>query len=160
MVVEVPTGYRAGGWEVVEPIASGSWASVYAARRVQPARTPEDPPFGADGALKVVPNGTLTPPQFAGLRDAVAEEVRFSEQADHPRLIRTYETFVVDDPGSPELHGAVVLAMERAERSVHDVLATAAGPRRSASSPRSARRSRTCTQRAGCTATSSRATCC
>ncbi len=124
MLVRVPLGYHAGGWKIFERIASGSWASVYAARRVQRPRSPQDPPRDTVAALKVLPGGTLSPPQFADLQGAIAEEVRFSEQADHPRLIRTFETFVVDDPGDPELHGAVVLAMERAERSVQDLLAT------------------------------------
>ncbi len=124
MLVEVPLGYHAGGWKVFERIASGSWASVYAARRVQRARSPQDPPRDTVAALKVLPGGTLSPPQFADLQGAIAEEVRFSKRADHPRLIRTFETFVVDDPGDPALHGAVVLAMERAERSVQRVLGT------------------------------------
>ena len=124
MLVEVPVGYHAGGWKVFERIASGSWASVYAARRVQRPRSPQDPPRDTVAALKVLPSGTLSRPQFADLQGAIADEVRFSEQADHPRLIRTFETFVVEDPGDPALHGAVVLAMERAERTVQRVLGT------------------------------------
>ena len=120
--VEVPRGYRARGWEVLSRIASGSWASVYEARRVQPPRAPDDPPRDTRAALKFLPGGTLSPPQYAGLREAVREEVRFHEQADHPRLIRTFETFVVDDPAQAAVHGSVVLAMERAERSLQDVL--------------------------------------
>ncbi|WP_031185308.1 serine/threonine protein kinase [Streptomyces sp. NRRL F-5635] len=34
--VPVPRGYRVGGWEVREPIATGAFGSVYAARRVLP----------------------------------------------------------------------------------------------------------------------------
>ncbi len=125
MLLNVPPGYRAGGWKVFDRIGAGSWASVYAARRVARPRTPDEPPRDTLAALKFLPSGTLSPPQYAGLRGAIAEEVRFSRQADHPRLIRTFETFVVDDPGEPELHGAVVLAMERAERSVQDAIAGA-----------------------------------
>ena len=128
VLVEVPSGYRAGGWEVLSRIASGSWASVYEARRVQPPRAPQDPPRNARAALKFLPGGTLSPPQYAGLREAVREEVRFHEQADHPRLIRTFETFVVDDPEQAAVHGSVVLAMERAERSLQDVLDDAQPP--------------------------------
>jgi hypothetical protein len=127
-LVEVPVGYRAGGWEVTTRIASGSWASVYAARRVQAPRAPGDPAQDLSGALKFLPSGTLSPPQYADLREAVSEEVRFHEQADHPRLIRTFETFVVDDPGAPALHGTVVLAMERAAGSLHDLLAAGTPP--------------------------------
>jgi len=128
LVEEVPVGYRAGGWEVTRRIASGSWASVYAARRVQPPRTPQDPPLGLRAALKFLPGGTLSPPQYADLEAVVSEEIRFNEQVDHPRLVRTYETFVVEDPAHPALHGAVVLAMELAASSLQDVLATVAPP--------------------------------
>ena len=86
------------------------------------------PAANARAALKFLPGGTLSPPQYAGLREAVREEVRFHEQADHPRLIRTFETFVVDDPDEAALHGSVVLAMERAERSLQDVLDDARPP--------------------------------
>jgi len=128
LVEEVPVGYRAGGWEVTRHIASGSWASVYAARRVQPPREPEDPPVGLRAALKFLPGGTLSLPQYADLRAVVSEEVRFNEQVDHPRLVRTYETFVVEDPDHASLHGAVVLAMELATTSLQDVLATVTPP--------------------------------
>lgn len=126
--VDVPPGYRAGGWEITTRIASGSWASVYAARRIQPPRGPDDPPQDLCGALKFLPGATLSPAQRADLRQAVSDEVRFHEQADHPRLIRTFETFVVDDPKRPALDGAVVLAMERASTSLHELLQTVAPP--------------------------------
>jgi serine/threonine protein kinase len=106
-VVDVPPGYRAGAWQVGEHIASGSWGSVYAARR-------ED---GTEGALKFIAGGLLSPSQYAQL-----EEARFNEQADHPRLVRTFETFVVDEPSEPALHGAVVVAMERGERNLQDAI--------------------------------------
>jgi serine/threonine protein kinase len=121
-LVDVPVGYRAGGWEVTTRIASGSWASVYAARRIQAPSSPDDPPQNLDGALKFVASATLSPAQRADLQEVVSDEVRFHEQADHPRLIRTFETFVVDDPDRPALHGALVLAMERASTSLHDLL--------------------------------------
>ena len=124
----MPVGYRAGGWEVTARIASGSWASVYAARRVQSPGAPDDPLQGHSGALKFLPGGALSPPQYAGLQQAVREEIRFNEEVDHPRLIRTFETFVIDDPGEPQLHGAVVLAMERAAASLQDVLDTVTPP--------------------------------
>ncbi len=55
--VPVPRGYRVGDWEVREPLATGAFGSVYAARRAG----------GADGrlprtaALKFLPTGTGTP---------------------------------------------------------------------------------------------------
>lgn len=117
-VLDVPVGYRAGGWEVAGHIASGSWGSVYAAHRAQAPRTDDDPPEGTEAALKVIPSGTLSWPQYAQLEEAVREEVRFNDQADHPLLVHTFETFVVDDRATPTLHGAVVVAMERAERDL------------------------------------------
>jgi serine/threonine protein kinase len=106
-VVDVPSGYRAGAWRVEEHIASGSWGSVYAARG-------ED---GRAAALKFIARGALSPSQYAQL-----EEARFNEQADHPRLVRTFETFVVDEPSVESVHGAVVVAMERGERNLADAL--------------------------------------
>ena len=106
-LVDVPPGFRAGAWRVGEHIASGSWGSVYAARR-------ED---GTEAALKFLGRGSLSPSQYAQL-----EEARFNEQADHPRLVRTFETFVVDDESAPAVHGAVVVAMERGERDLQDAL--------------------------------------
>ncbi len=106
-VVDVPAGYRAGAWRVGNHIASGSWGSVYAARG-------ED---GTEAALKFIAGGLLSPSQYAQL-----EEARFNEQADHPRLVRTFETFVVDDPSLAAVHGAVVVAMERGERNLQDAL--------------------------------------
>jgi len=126
-VVEVPAGYRVGRWEVLSHIASGSWASVYAARRVQRPRGPHDPHEGARGALKFLPSASLSPAQSADIAK-VSEEVRFNEQTDHPRLIRTFETLVVDDPREPALDGAVVLAMERAAVSLQDLLAARTPP--------------------------------
>ncbi|MGH2943149.1 MAG: protein kinase domain-containing protein, partial [Solirubrobacteraceae bacterium] len=95
---------------------------------MRPPRAPGDPPQNAEAALKFLSGAKLSPAQRAGLWEAVGEEVRFNEQADHPRLIRTFETFVVDDPARPALDGAVVLAMERASNSLHDLLATVTPP--------------------------------
>jgi eukaryotic-like serine/threonine-protein kinase len=95
-VVDVPAGYLAGAWRVEEHIASGSWGSVYAARG-------ED---GTEAALKFIASGLLSPEQYARL-----EEARFNEQADHPLLVRTFETFVIDEPSIAAVHGAVVVAM-------------------------------------------------
>ncbi|MGH8906424.1 MAG: protein kinase domain-containing protein [Egibacteraceae bacterium] len=126
----MPTGYRVGGWEVNGGIASGSWGSVYAGRRVEEPRTSTDPPQGSSAALKFLPSGTLTPLQYAHLSEIVDREIRFASlcgQAGHPLLVRTFETLVVDDPSEPALHGAVVLAMERAVRSLADLLDAVGG---------------------------------
>jgi serine/threonine protein kinase len=121
-VLDVPPGYRAGGWQVAGHIASGSWGSVYAAHRAQAPRTDADPPEGTEAALKLIPRGTLSWPQYAQLEETVREEVRFNDQADHPLLVHTFETFVVDDRATPTLHGAVVVAMERAERNLAEAI--------------------------------------
>ena len=100
-VVDVPRGFQAGSWRVGEHIASGSWGSVYAA-------SGED---GTEAALKFIAGDLLSPSQYAQL-----EEARFNEQADHPFLVRTFETFV-----EPSL-AAVVVAMERGERNLRDAI--------------------------------------
>ncbi|MFJ3445171.1 protein kinase [Streptomyces sp. NPDC086081] len=125
--VPVPKGYRVGVWEVREPLATGAFGSVYTARRV-----------GGDGALpptaalKFLPTGTATPRRLAHLRELIEREVELYRRLRHPRLVRMYETLTVDDPGHPELDGATVLVLERAEGSLSALLdATprpAAGP--------------------------------
>ncbi|MBT2444188.1 hypothetical protein J7E93_29675 [Streptomyces sp. ISL-36] len=45
-----------------------------------------------------------------------------------PRLIRLYETLTVDDPALPELDGATVLVLEKAERPLPALLSGAAPP--------------------------------
>src|SRR5690606_3052412 len=104
--VTVPEGYRIGVWEVREPIATGAFGSVYAARRAD----------GGDArprtaALKFLPTGTATPRQVSHLRDLAEREVELLRRLRRPRLIRMYETLVVDDPGHPALDGATVLVL-------------------------------------------------
>lgn len=119
--VPVPKGYRVGGWEVREPLATGAFGSVYAARR-----TGEGDPRTA--ALKFLPTGTGTPRQLTHLRELVDREVELHRRLKQPRLIRMYETLVVDDPEHPELDGATVLVLEKAEGSLHAVRPPAPGP--------------------------------
>ncbi|WP_053657253.1 serine/threonine protein kinase [Streptomyces sp. MMG1121] len=125
--VAVPKGYRAGVWEVREPIATGAFGSVYAARRAEAA---DDLPETA--ALKFLPTGTNTPRQLTHLRELVQREVELLRRLRRPRLIRMYETLVVDDPARPALDGATVLVLEKAEGSLSALLAgsprPAAGP--------------------------------
>lgn len=126
--VPVPKGYRIGAWEVREPLASGAFATVYAAVR----RTPGDGGLPRRAALKFLPTGTRTPRQLHHLRDLAEREVRLLRRLRSPRLIRMYDTLTVDDPDHPELDGATVLALERAEESLDAVLdrgpAPEAGP--------------------------------
>ncbi|RSS48319.1 serine/threonine protein kinase [Streptomyces sp. WAC07061] len=110
----MPAGYRVGGWEVTGHIASGSWGSVYAARGAE----------GDEVALKFLGTQGLAPRQARELAATARREAEFSRQAVHPHLVRIFDTLTVDDPGLPAADGAVVLVMERAERSLWDVLAT------------------------------------
>ncbi|MCI3276049.1 protein kinase domain-containing protein [Streptomyces cylindrosporus] len=122
--VLVPRGYRVGDWEVREPIATGAFGSVYEGRRAE-----GDP---RTAALKFLPTGTATPRQLAHLRELIDREVELHRRLKQPRLIRMYGTLVVDDPARPDLDGATVLVLERAERSLSALLSAsprpAAGP--------------------------------
>lgn len=121
--VPVPRGYRVGAWEVREPIATGAFGSVYVGRRTGgPAELP------ATAALKFLPTGTGTPRQLAHLRDLIEREVDLHRRLSRPRLIRMYESLVVDDPDRPALDGATVLVLERAEGSLSALLAAAPRP--------------------------------
>ncbi|MGC9535340.1 protein kinase domain-containing protein [Streptomyces sp. UG1] len=127
--VPVPRGYRVGGWEVREPIATGAFGSVYEARRVEGDALP------ATAALKFLPTGTGTPRQLTHLRELIEREVELHRRLKQPRLIRMYDTLVVDDPASPALDGATVLVLEKAEGSLSTLLATGAADRRAAAGP-------------------------
>ncbi|MET9818002.1 serine/threonine-protein kinase [Streptomyces sp. NPDC006355] len=116
--VPVPKGYRVGSWEVREPLASGAFATVYAARLAKEG----DPQLPARAALKFLPTGTRTPRQLRHLRELAEREVELLGRLRAPRLIRMYDTLTVDDPDHPELDGATVLVLELAEGSLGDVL--------------------------------------
>ncbi|MEU0025210.1 protein kinase [Streptomyces sp. NPDC006335] len=118
--VPVPRGYRVGGWEVREPIATGAFGSVYEGRRRDGQPT--------TAALKFLPTGTGTPRQLAHLRELVEREVRLYCGLTRPRLIRLYDTLVVDDPERPELDGATVLVLEKAHTSLAALLAAQPRP--------------------------------
>ncbi|MEU5534656.1 protein kinase [Streptomyces sp. NPDC020362] len=140
--VPVPRGYRVGVWEVREPIATGAFGSVYAGRRTGGSPTgvgtdeADKDTVGSDlpraAALKFLPTGTGTPRQLTHLRELIEREIDLHRRLRRPRLIRMYETLVVDDPERPALDGATVLVLERAEASLSALLATsprpAAGP--------------------------------
>lgn len=154
--VQVPRGYRLGVWEVREPIATGAFGSVYEARRTDGG---EELPRTA--ALKFLPTGTGTPRQLAHLRELIDREVELHRRLRRPRLIRMYDTLVVDDPDRPRLDGATVLVLEKAEGSLSALLASSpARPRVPPCSRRSARGWPSCTGRAGCTVISNPPTSC
>ncbi|KUN08362.1 protein kinase [Streptomyces yokosukanensis] len=137
--VPVPRGYRVGVWEVREPIATGAFGSVYTGRRTADGAG-EGAGAGGDGdrepprtaALKFLPTGTGTPRQLTHLRELIEREIDLHRRLRRPRLIRMYESLVVDDPARPELDGATVLVLEKAEHSLSALLAAsprpAAGP--------------------------------
>lgn len=112
----VPRGYRVGGWEVGEPIADGGWGWVYEGRSVS----------GTDAdtvvALKFLPTAGLAPRQVRGLVESARRESDFGRRTSHPRLIRLIDSVVLEDADRPELDGALVLVMERAERSLRQLL--------------------------------------
>ncbi|MGW2089025.1 serine/threonine-protein kinase [Streptomyces sp. NPDC001880] len=114
----LPRGYRIGGWEVTEPIASGGWATVYAGRPVDPAQEP------AEVALKILPTSGLAPRQARKVAETARREVELDRRAGHPRLIRLLDSVVISDPDRAFLDGAIVLVMERAERSLRDLFDT------------------------------------
>ncbi|MDQ1016877.1 serine/threonine-protein kinase [Streptomyces afghaniensis] len=116
--VTVPKGYRVGRWEVREPLASGAFATVYAARLAGEGGLE----LPRRAALKFLPTGTRTPRQLRHLRELAEREVELLGRLRAPRLIRMYDTLTVDDPGHPELDGATVLVLERAEGSLEAVL--------------------------------------
>lgn len=142
--VPVPKGYRVGGWEVREPIATGAFGSVYEARRTpSPAELPSataldtelptaatpDAELPTTAALKFLPTGTRTPRRLTHLRELAERELELlSRVRSAPRLIRLYETLTVDDPARPELDGATVLVLEKAEDSLAGLLSRAPCP--------------------------------
>ncbi|MER5543467.1 serine/threonine protein kinase [Streptomyces sp. NPDC002586] len=121
--VPVPKGYRVGDWEVREPIATGAFGSVYTGRR-----TGASAELPGTAALKFLPTGTGTPRQLTHLRELIEREVGLHRRLSRPRLIRMYETLVVDDQARPELDGATVLVLEKAEGSVSALLAASPRP--------------------------------
>ncbi|MEV6778341.1 serine/threonine-protein kinase [Streptomyces syringium] len=118
----LPRGYRVGSWEVTEPIASGGWGTVYAGRPVDDGADPTADQ--EDVALKFLPTEGLAPRQARRVAETARREVEFGLRARHPRLIRLLGSLVHSDPGHPFLDGAIVLVMERAARSLRDLLAT------------------------------------
>ncbi|MFH8404268.1 protein kinase [Streptomyces sp. NPDC018019] len=114
----VRPGYRIGDWRLTGPIGAGSWGSVYAA---------EHTGDGRPAAVKLLRTDLLAPGQRAWMAELVRREVRFSLEADHPNVVRTHAALTVEDPDHPALDGLTALVMDRAERSLRDLLADAAG---------------------------------
>ncbi|GAA1308208.1 hypothetical protein GCM10009647_029180 [Streptomyces sanglieri] len=119
--VPVPAGYRIGRWEVREPLASGAFSSVYAARATDPGSVSADG-LPADAALKILTTGTRTPRQLSHLQELARRELEIHRKLQHPRLIRMFEAQTIDDPEHPGLDGATVLVLERAAGSVENLI--------------------------------------
>lgn len=64
-------------------------------------------------ALKFLPTGTGTPRRLTHLLELIDREVESRCRLKQPRLIRMYETLVIDDQERPALDGATVLVPER-----------------------------------------------
>ncbi|MFE9766182.1 protein kinase [Streptomyces sp. NPDC005808] len=111
-------GYRVAEWRITGLIGSGSWGSVYAAEKVV-----ESAAGGADVAIKLLRTDLLTPGQRASMEELARKEARFSTEADHPHLVRTHAVVTLRDPERPDLDGMTALVMDRAERSLQDLLA-------------------------------------
>ncbi|MFD3835018.1 serine/threonine-protein kinase [Streptomyces sp. NPDC058642] len=132
--VSVPRGYRVGRWEVGEPLASGAFASVYAGRLVGTGGGPDGlvgggaPELPRQVALKFLATGTRTPRRLRHLRELAEREVELLGRLRSPRLIRMYDALTVDDPAHPDLDGATVLVLERAEGSLDAVEIPDPGP--------------------------------
>jgi hypothetical protein len=75
--------------------------------------------------LKFLPVHRLSPQQAANLREVARREAECLAKLNHPGLMRSLDALTVDDPAHPEVDGAVVLVMERAARSLRDVIADA-----------------------------------
>ncbi|MFD9335464.1 serine/threonine-protein kinase [Streptomyces sp. NPDC060028] len=114
-----PRGYRVGGWEITGPIGAGGWGTVHAARLVGDAARSAGP---QDVALKFLPTAELAPRQARKVAETARREVELGRRAGHPRLIRLWDSVVLSEPDQPLLDGAIVLVMERAERSLRDLL--------------------------------------
>ncbi|MBT2507174.1 protein kinase [Streptomyces sp. ISL-98] len=129
IAVAVPKGYRVGRWEVGEHLASGAFASVYAARRVAgPAGPGQGVGLPRRAALKFLPTGTRTTRQLRHLQELAERELALHRRLRHPRLIRMYEALTVDDAAQPGLDGATVLVLEQAETSLDELLARSPRP--------------------------------
>ncbi|MER7789016.1 serine/threonine-protein kinase [Streptomyces sp. NPDC097640] len=115
----LPSGYRAGEWLVSELIGVGGWSTVYAAR---PSGRTGGPARPAEVALKVMPTAGLAPRQARRIVESAHREVELGRRTGHPRLIGLIESFVLRAPDRPSLDGAIVLVMERAARSLRELL--------------------------------------
>ncbi|OKK08415.1 serine/threonine protein kinase [Streptomyces sp. CB03234] len=112
----LPEGYRIADWAVTALLGSGSWGTVYAAERAGGTAP------GPGVAVKLLRTDLLSPGQRASMEELIRQEVRFSSEAKHPNLVRTHDVVTLRDPDRPDLDGVTALVMDRAERSLHDLI--------------------------------------
>ncbi|ELP64707.1 kinase domain protein [Streptomyces turgidiscabies Car8] len=86
-------------------------------------------------ALKFLPTAGLAPRQARGLVETGRRETEFSRRNRHPRLIRLFDSITLGEAAGSAFDGAVVLVMERAERSLRERLEASSADGRSGSSP-------------------------
>ncbi|MFJ9029972.1 serine/threonine-protein kinase [Streptomyces sp. NPDC102274] len=124
----LPPGHQVGAWVVMQPIGSGGWSTVYAARPAagHPGQTGVVLAGRASGptdvALKIMPTAGLAPRQARRIVESARREVELGRRAGHPRLIGLLESFVLAAPDRPSLQGAIVLVMERAAGSLRELI--------------------------------------
>lgn len=117
-VLRVPIGTRLGDWEITEPLAAGNFGSVYAARHTG---------TGDEAALKFMATGPMGQRQYRDIMELAEREIAFSRHAEHDHVIAMLDSFAASAPDTP-FDGAIVLVMERAERSLQDLLDGTAVP--------------------------------
>lgn len=111
-VLRVPIGARVGDWEITEPLAAGNFGSVYAARHTA---------TGDEAALKFMATGPMGQRQYRDIMELAEREIAFSRHAEHDHVIAMLDSFAASAPDTA-FDGAIVLVMERAERSLQDLL--------------------------------------
>ena len=102
------SGRRVGGFELIEPIASGGFATVYRARQVRLDR---------DVAVKVLDPALARDPDIAARFE---REGRAAASMDHPNVVPVYE--------AGEDDGLVYLAMRLVPGETLDELLLREGP--------------------------------
>jgi hypothetical protein len=69
-----------------------------------------------------MPTAGFAPRQARRIVESAHREVELGRRTGHPRLIGLIESFVLRAPDRPSLDGAIVLVMERAARSLRELL--------------------------------------
>ncbi|MGX1268388.1 protein kinase domain-containing protein [Streptomyces phaeoluteigriseus] len=92
-------------------------------------------------ALKFLPTAGLAPRQARGLVETARRETELSRITRHPRLIRLFDSITLGESAGSAFDGAVVLVMERAERSLRERLEAASPTGRTVRSSSDARSS-------------------